>query len=77
MNVLPISTIATEDERLSRRLMRRNYANAAEVLPIVRAYLVARGYQATQIDHEAFAEFNKSEWMSHGFEQLDNQTWKA
>ena len=56
MTVVPLSTILKEDDRLSRRLTRRDRANAAEVLPMVRAHLVARGYQATQIDDAAFAE---------------------
>jgi len=77
MTVVPLSTILREDKRLSRRLTRRSRASAAEVIPMLRAHLVARGYQAAHIDDEAFVEFSETEWTNHGFEQLDTQVWKA
>lgn len=77
MTVVPLSTILQEDERLRRRLTRCGRASAAEVLPMVRSHLVARGYQATRIDDEAFTKFSDADWTNHGFEQIDTQVWKA
>ncbi|MGV0718645.1 protein DpdF [Mycolicibacterium sp. XJ662] len=77
MTIVPLSTIVAEDERLRRRLTDHRRASAAEVLPMVRAYLVSRGYQATRIDDEIFTDFSEIEWKSHNFEQLDAHVWKA
>lgn len=77
MTIVPLSAIIEADERLGRRLKSRDHVNAAEVLPMVRSYLIARGYQATLLDSDAFDEFSDIEWTNHGFEQIDKQIWKA
>lgn len=77
MTIVPLSTIIEADERLGRRLKTRDHVNAAEVLPMVRAHLIARGYQATQLDNGAFDEFSDIEWTNHGFEQVETRVWKA
>jgi len=77
MTPLPLSSLIEQDPRLSRRLTWRDHPQAPEILPIVRARLVALGYQATRVDNERCAAFSDTEWKNHGFEPLGHQVWKA
>jgi ATP-dependent DNA helicase RecQ len=77
MTAIPLSLIAEQSERLKRRLATGTPVCAAEVLPMVRAYLMASNYQATAIDRADVAAFAASDWESCGFERVGENIWKA
>lgn len=77
MTAVPLSTIVAEDQRLARRLAGTHDPSPIELLPIIRAYLVAHGYQATRVDRDDFQTMGSTEWEKHSFRQLDEGVWKA
>ncbi|MDT5018906.1 MAG: ATP-dependent helicase RecQ, partial [Mycobacterium sp.] len=77
MSYIPFSEIVKADRRLARRLASSDDPSSFELVPMIRAYLVARGYQAVQFDGDSEALFGSAVWTEHGFRHLDGNVWKA
>ena len=67
--------IAQASPRLARRLQTRAGSRPAEILPLIRAALVGRGYAAVAESPE-LAAIPASAWQEHGFVAGDGQ-WQA
>ena len=61
--------------RLARRLQRPGPPIAAEILPLIRSELVARGYQAVAESAE-LAAIPAAAWRAHGFRRSGGE-WQA
>lgn len=77
MNVVRVSEIIDADARLKRRMERKTPASPMEVLPMIRAHLVARGYGAARVDRDDFQTLDAAVWQQHGFTRIDEHLWKA
>lgn len=75
MTALSLAEIANSCPRLARRLQRPGPLVPAEILPLVRSELVARGYQAVAASME-LAGIPAAAWQAHGFRRSADE-WHA
>jgi superfamily II DNA or RNA helicase len=75
MTALSLAEIADDSPRLARRLQLPGPPIAAEILPLIRSALVARGYQAVA-ESPVLAAIPAATWQAHGFSRSGNQ-WRA
>lgn len=77
MTALTLHELAEEHPRLARRLRSRRQPHPAELLPIVRSALVARGYRSVSADVPQLAAVPPAMWEAHGFTSVGAAEWKA
>ena len=75
MTALSLAEITDACPRLARRLQRPGPPIAAEILPLIRSDLVARGYQAVG-DCAELAAIPAASWQAHGFRRSADE-WHA
>ena len=75
MTALSLAEITDACPRLARRLQRPGPPVAAEILPLIRSDLVARGYQAID-DCGELAAIPTASWLAHGFRRSAGE-WHA
>jgi superfamily II DNA/RNA helicase len=75
MTALSLAEIADDCPRLARRLQHPGAPIPAEILPLIRSALVARGYQAVAESAE-LAVIPAATWQAHGFRRSGGQ-WRA
>ena len=75
MTALSLAEITDACPRLARRLQRARGRVPAEILPLIRSALVARGYAAVA-DSAELAAIPADAWRAHGFRPLAGE-WQA
>jgi superfamily II DNA/RNA helicase len=76
VTIYSLQEIAHACPRLARRLESSANPRSAEILPLIRAVLVARGYESVAESAE-LAAISADEWRAHGFAALEGQRWHA
>lgn len=76
MTIYPLQEIAEACPRLARRLESSGNPRSAEILPLIRSVLVARGYQSV-VDSSDLAFIPAVEWRAHGFVREAGLYWRA
>ncbi|MER5325502.1 protein DpdF [Streptosporangium roseum] len=76
MTIYPLQEIAEACPRLARRLKSSVSPHPAEILPLIRSVLVARGYQSVKESPE-LAAIPAVEWQAHGFVGEKGSHWRA
>ncbi len=75
MTAVSLAEIAGRCPRLARRLQLPGQPISAEILPLIRSDLVARGYQAIALS-PVLASIPDATWQAHGFGRSGDQ-WRA
>ncbi|MGC4957775.1 protein DpdF [Actinomadura citrea] len=76
MTTYALQEIAEACPRLARRLQSSTKPRPAEILPLIRSELVARGYQSVAVSAE-LAAIPDAEWRAHGFAYAEGRQWRA
>lgn len=76
MTAYSLQEIAEACPRLARRLKSSANPRPAEILPLIRSVLVARGYQSVAGSAE-LATIPTAEWRAHGFASEEGLQWRA
>ncbi|MEV4288471.1 protein DpdF [Nonomuraea bangladeshensis] len=76
MTTYSLREIAQAWPRLARRLKSSEQPRPAEILPMIRSVLVARGYQSVA-DSSELAAIPAVEWRAHGFVGEEGLSWRA
>ena len=77
MTALSLHEVAAACPRLARRLQRSTSPRAAEILPLIRSELVARGYRSVAAESPELAAIPAVEWRAHGFAGAEGPEWRA
>jgi ATP-dependent DNA helicase RecQ len=76
MTAFPLEEIAQACPRLARRLESSAEPCPAEILPLIRAVLVGRGYESI-VGSPELAAIPANQWRAHGFAVQEGQQWHA
>ncbi|MFI6603532.1 protein DpdF [Nonomuraea sp. NPDC050536] len=76
MTIYTLQEIVEACPRLARRLKSSGSPRPAEILPMIRSVLVARGYQSV-LESPELASIQAVEWRSHGFVGDKGLHWRA
>lgn len=76
MTVYSLQEIAEACPRLARRLESSASPRPAEILPMIRSVLVARGYQSIA-ESPKLSAISTAEWWAHGFAGEKGLRWRA
>jgi ATP-dependent DNA helicase RecQ len=77
VTALSLQEIAEACPRLARRLQSSVPRRAAELLPLIRSELVARGYRSVAAESPELAVIPAAEWRAHGFAGAAGTQWRA
>jgi ATP-dependent DNA helicase RecQ len=76
VTALSLPEIAEACPRLARRLQASEHPRPAEILPLIRSVLVARGYQSVAASAE-LAAIPGAQWRAYGFADAGGWHWQA
>jgi ATP-dependent DNA helicase RecQ len=77
VTALSLQEIAEACPRLARRLQLSASPRAAEILPLIRSELVARGYRSVAAESPELTAIQDAEWRAHGFAGVEGREWRA